>query len=282
MNPQLFFILGCQRSGTTLLRLVLDSHPRVVCFDEIKAYPILKNYSERGRIALPELPEQIQRAGFKIPRWTEQFRDGEFRDEGQPEICRNFYSGEKILFLIRDVRDVVVSMKKLKVGSAGTWLEFWPPRIVLCKLVRDPRFQETYRRELAILAKTEDAMTENAPITWTYKTKIIFDYFAAGFPLLPLFYDDLVTNPRRALGEVCSHLDIEWDERMLTHHELEHRELFPDGSTVGGTDPKARISSKAVKQWQAALTLAELDLIEEIAGETAQRLEALRRHSALV
>lgn len=277
MEPQLFFILGCQRSGTTLLRLVLESHPAVVCFDELKAYAVLKAYSERGRSALPALPEHVHRVGFKIPRFTEQLHDAELRDEGQPEICRNFYRGEKILFLIRDVRDVVVSMKKLKVGSAGTWLEFWPPRIVLLKMVRDPRFQQSYRRELAILARTEDSMTAIAALYWTYKTRPLLDYLAEGLPALPLFYDQMVKEPRRTFSAVCAHLGIDWDDRMLAHHELDHRELFDDGFTVGGTDPKARISAKAVNQWEAALTPAELDLIQQIAGETAQRMEGLRQ-----
>jgi len=276
-EPDLFFILGCQRSGTTLLRLVLDSHPQVLCFDELESYAVLKSYSQLGRSALPGVP---QRVGFKIPRWTEQFMDPEFRDEGQPETCRNFYRREKILFLVRDVRDVVVSMKKLKVGSAGTWLEFWPPRILLCKLVRNPYFQQRYRRELAILSETEDSMTAIAALYWTYKTRAIFDYLETGFPVLPLFYDDLVREPRRTLGAVCAHLEIDWDERMLAHHELEHRELLPDGSTVGGTDPKARISTRAVNQWEGTLTAQELAIIEDIAGETAQQSETLRHPSA--
>ena len=28
------FVLGCQRSGTTLLRFLLGSHPAVTCIDE--------------------------------------------------------------------------------------------------------------------------------------------------------------------------------------------------------------------------------------------------------
>jgi Sulfotransferase family len=36
-----FFVAGCQRSGTTLLRLVLECHPRVYCFDEAIGYRVL-------------------------------------------------------------------------------------------------------------------------------------------------------------------------------------------------------------------------------------------------
>jgi hypothetical protein len=144
-------------------------------------------------------------------------------------------------------------------------------------MVRDPLFQQCYRRELAALGKAEDSMTAIAALYWTYKNRCVFDYLEAGMPVLPLFYGELVKEPRRTLEAVCRHLEIGWDERMLAHHETDHRELFPDGLTVGGTDPKARISPRAVNQWEAVLTGPEITLIEEIAGETAQRLEALRR-----
>ncbi len=45
-KPKLFFILGCQRTGTTLMRLILESHSMVKCFDEPQCYEILKNHTE--------------------------------------------------------------------------------------------------------------------------------------------------------------------------------------------------------------------------------------------
>lgn len=39
-----FYIIGCQRSGTTLMRLILDSHPQVSCVDESSAYDLLLDH----------------------------------------------------------------------------------------------------------------------------------------------------------------------------------------------------------------------------------------------
>lgn len=36
-----FFITGCQRSGTTLLRLILEGHQDIRCFDETRSYGVL-------------------------------------------------------------------------------------------------------------------------------------------------------------------------------------------------------------------------------------------------
>ena len=60
-----FFILGCQRSGTTLLRLILEVHPDVFCYDELKGYAVLQG-------AIQEDLPHARLIGFKIPRWTEQ------------------------------------------------------------------------------------------------------------------------------------------------------------------------------------------------------------------
>ena len=101
-----FFITGCQRSGTTLLRLILGSHSKIYCYDEYFAYARLRDGNA------PEA-EGCEWVGFKIPRWSEQLSDPVLGDEGHEVVAKNFYEGEPIFFLIRDVRDVVASMASL-------------------------------------------------------------------------------------------------------------------------------------------------------------------------
>ncbi|MBF0635142.1 MAG: sulfotransferase, partial [Nitrospinae bacterium] len=63
-----FFISGCQRSGTTMLRLALESHPDVHCFDEIIGNDILVREA-KGEKAEFTVKEGATRIGFKIPRF---------------------------------------------------------------------------------------------------------------------------------------------------------------------------------------------------------------------
>ena len=74
--PQSFFIAGCQRSGTTLMRLILECHDQVSCFDELRSY---------GALAERPLLQDLagRKVGFKIPRWTEQLDAENLWDEGQ-------------------------------------------------------------------------------------------------------------------------------------------------------------------------------------------------------
>jgi hypothetical protein len=106
-----FFILGCQRTGTTLLRLILESHPDVFCYDELIGYAVLQ------KPAIETFP-QAPLVGFKLPCWTEQLTKPLLFDEGVDGSCRSFYGGEKILFLQRGVRDTIASMLKLRTGRS--------------------------------------------------------------------------------------------------------------------------------------------------------------------
>jgi hypothetical protein len=95
-----FFIVGCQRTGTTLLRLILETHPDVFCYDELNGYAVLQT-------SPVENPSLARLVGFKIPRWTEQLTRPILVDEGAEGFSNNFYRGEKILFLRRNVRDTI-------------------------------------------------------------------------------------------------------------------------------------------------------------------------------
>ena len=47
-NPPIFLV-GCQRSGTTMLRLVLDSHSRISCGPETRFLPDLRRIVDEQR-----------------------------------------------------------------------------------------------------------------------------------------------------------------------------------------------------------------------------------------
>src|SRR5450432_804888 len=138
-----FFILGCQRTGTTLIRLILDAHPEVFCYDELKGYAALQKCVQEN------LPH-VRLIGFKIPRWTEQLTHRVLFDEGLEGPCHNFYRGERILFLQRDVRDTIASMLKLKAGESN-WCDIWVPRIIEAKFAHDETFRLRYSAELDLI-----------------------------------------------------------------------------------------------------------------------------------
>jgi Sulfotransferase domain len=259
-----FFIAGCQRSGTTLLRLVLESHPDVFCLDEDTSYPVL---AAGDRVTT----SGWRKVGFKVPRFSEQFAEPLAADEGLGVTVPAFYKGEPIVYLYRDPRDVVASMVKLRMSETQTWLEFCA-RPILESKIRRPEFAERYAAEIAKLRFHGDALPLVGGLYWKYKTEPLFDYQRRGWPVLPLRYEDLVAAPRRQLRRVASFLGLDWDERLLNHHRLPHTELYPDGTAMGNTDPHKPIALDSVGQWKAHLSADDVAGIWSVAGDLSKRL----------
>jgi len=100
-------ITGCQRSGTTLLNLILDSHPQIRGMDEWEFEETLVDEYLTG-------PEYHPCVAFKLPKVSYLI----------PAL--QSIPGIKVLWCIRDPRDVVTSMVRLqqdiKVGIRGKLL----------------------------------------------------------------------------------------------------------------------------------------------------------------
>ncbi len=88
-------ITGCQRSGTTLLHLILDSHPRIHSIDE-------SGYAADKVDDYLENPDFHPFVSLKLPRFASNLAC----------LTRNL-SELKVLWCIRDPRDVIASMVNL-------------------------------------------------------------------------------------------------------------------------------------------------------------------------
>ncbi len=262
MPDRCFFILGCQRSGTTLLRLILECHSQIYCYDEITAYRALaaRDFSASGA---------AERVGFKIPRWTEQLTQARLSDAGQAESAERFYGGHKLLFLLRDARDTVASMLRLG-ADGGSWLSVWGQRILDAKL-RDPDFRQRYTPEIARLDSTADRLAVQGALYWKYKTQAYFDYRALGFPVIPVRYRTLVSAPEPALRRVVTFLGLDWQDALIHPENQPHGERFASGLTVGDTDPTRSIDTRSLRRGET-LTPRQQGAILSIAGDLNQQV----------
>ena len=259
-----FFILGCQRSGTTLLRLVLECHSKICCFDELMAYRILAS----GHY---ERPGGVDRVGFKIPRWTEQLTEPLLRDFGLAEEARNIYTGQPILFLQRDVRDTIVSMLNLRIG-ASCWLETWGLPILEWKINTQAAFRQKYAADIECWRNASDRLVASGALYWKYKNSAYLEHAARGFRLLRVRYEELVSESEPVLHRICEFLGVAFEDQLMNHSGMAHAELLEGGLAVGGTDPARSIDTRSVGQWKRVLTESQLQDIRSIAGDLEERL----------
>lgn len=262
--PARFFIAGSQRTGTTLLRLVLESHPAVHCLDESTGYRAL---AERATVA----PPGVRRVGFKVPMWTEWLGES---SPAEPEAA-GVYDGEPIVFLLRDVRDTVSSMLRLKSTASQSWLESWG-RPILEAAIRDrPGFRDRFAWEIDLLRRLGDPAAGVGALYWKFKTLAYFDHLDRGRPVCPVPYERLVADPEPHLRRVLESLDLPWDPAVLDHPRRAHAEVFADGLTVGHTDPNRAIDGRSVGRWREDISAVDMRVILAVAGDLNERIAAL-------
>jgi len=249
-----FLIVGCQRSGTTLLRLIFDSHPDIACYDETRSYQIL------GGTYLPEIRPVI---GLKVPQLTEQLCSDRLRDDSavrNTEIgLPNAYSNEPVVFVVRDPRDTVASMIALR-----GWLDRYGLPVLAAK-TKDACFRRRYAKPLSLIQGSRFPRVAAAALIWRYKTDSLNDYLRRGMAIQPLSYERLVADPEPELRRVCKFIGVRWDPVLLRHSDCPHRDLHQNGKATGNTDPYRPIDGRSLRRFEACLNLDELREVAEIA-----------------
>jgi hypothetical protein len=232
------FIVGFPRSGTTLLRALLDAHPDVALVNEpeiIRAmcWSGLTVRSTLAPGACPDLYRHLTEVGLcrrhlaRLPRavlasclWCRK-----------PRSFRQLYE----CLLPRASGALVWGEKSL--GNAfflPSIHEMYPSGLVV-EIVRDPRgaLLSYYRKKLAASADARPPFTRSAvrffarqTLKWMAWTDVVGDATArlpSGF-VLRVAYEQLVREPAAVLARLCRALGIDYDAGMLA---LERRRADP-------------------------------------------------------
>jgi hypothetical protein len=261
------FVVGCPRSGTTLLRAMLDSHPELAIPGEsyfiVELAPAfaprgrrrfnLKRCTtaivEHSRFVQWELPAETVRAAFEVARPTDfagalrvlyatyaAARDKPRYGDKTPNyvldipVLAELFDEGRFVHVVRDGRDVALSV---------TGIEGWGP------------------------AKVEGAAR--------YWARHVEAGRAAGRELgaeryLEVRYDDLVERPEPTLRTVCGFLGLAFDPAMLDYpgrfDELVASNLQPELH-----ERLRRPPTRGLRSWREQMAGADVAAFEAIAGD---------------
>ena len=261
------FVLGHERSGTTMLRAMLDSHPDLAVPPEAHSVVPLLGHHERP-LDLDDLFTSFATdkyfADWQLPMESVEFLRHDPRVTTRADAIAGLYfayarahgkaryadktpshivelellaqrfPNAQFLHIVRDGRDVAASMVTMTFGAS--------------------RFAEAAR-------------------TWRRKT---VRAHRLGQTLGPkryreIHYEDLVANPRGTLEEVCNYLDLPFDARMLDYHvradDLLHG--LRDTHHIQGI---RRPPTAGIRDWHVDVAPHDIAVFDEIAGEALDLL----------
>jgi hypothetical protein len=243
------FVVGVGRSGTTLLRLMLDAHPELTIPPEThfvadlialcgpdgapagEVGDLLVEHRQWGDFGLDSaaLRERLAEGGATVSGASalRAFYGLYAEDQGKPRW------GDKTPGHLTEMRSI-----------AGTL-----PEARFVHLIRDGRDVLASRRRL--LAAAGRPQVDAAQVAAGWRRRIDrgrrqgrrLDHY------LEIRFEDLVAEPRATLIRVCELIDLAFDDAMLHHHERASRRLGEmDRDIDAGDGMRARSAAERAGQ----------------------------------
>ena len=251
---------GSPRSGTTLLRVMLDSHSNIYCGPEsnlflqprVKTKKVIKGLSWRFDVSINKI-ELLLKSSECLAEFIERFFNELCFDHGKkrwgektPRNVLNIgyifkhFPKSKFIHVIRDGRDVVCSLRKLpgRKYVNGGFVMFdierpfdecvtrWVNHIIAGKIFfNDPRYHE-------------------------------------------ILYEDLCKHPKNTLKKLCKFIDEPYDVQMLRYYESNHLPKSRDDNMyyhVAGT--KKSVYIKSIERWRKEFTKDEKIQFKKLGGD---------------
>ncbi len=255
------FLLGHDRSGTTMLRLILDRgdvaippesmflldvDPRQPAEDVLRAawsHPRVQLWGLAGEP--PALPQGLNgadafRFAVSAPFVAYAEREGTTRwgDKTPAYIAHvdrlaAIWPDARFVVLVRDGRDVALSVMKVPFGANNVWA--------------------AARSWAGAVRQGRDA--------------------AARYPgrVLEVRYEDLVTNPEQEIATTCNFLGLEYSPDMLAIEHTDRSKVVED-QAAWFTNVWAGITTAAVGKWRTELTPRQVEVFESVAGNELRAL----------
>ncbi len=228
-GPAPVFLVGFPRSGTTLLEQILAAHPAIVTVEEndnlSELYPLLGGGAEplRTLAGLSQADLAAYRAAYRQSlQAAAGSHPGRLVIDKQPlytallPVIGMLFPGARIIFAVRDPRDVVISCYQQNFGMNEAMYQFLDLETAV----------EYYDLVMAIGEKS-----------------------LAGFPLRchHIFYESLIDDLRGTVSALLTFLDLQWDDKVL---EFATRSRGRHIDTPSGSQVRKPVGGEAIGKYR--------------------------------
>jgi hypothetical protein len=277
------FIVGCPRSGTTLLRLMLDAHPLIAIPPETHFIIDLLDLDP----ADPEVRMHFFRATVQGPRWMDFHLDADtFRQHLEAIEPFTIDAGLRVFYrLYADRRGKPRwGDKTPEYGSHMARISDLLPAARFVHVVRDGR-------DVACSLRTvwwgpgdhfeAHASFWHARVTECRRQGALCPYY------YEVQFETLVHEPETTIRKVCQFLELPYSALMLEYHRTAAERmaelsdtLRPDGTVIGRREDRLRIHERTqhppdrdrVGRWRSELTARQIERVQQVAGPLLSEL----------
>lgn len=254
------FVVGSPRSGTSLLRVILNRHPAISLCDEThffyyvytrrRAFGDLSDEDNRRRLIERYLAiHRIQRIGMDVPALSD-------------ELMRHGTSYATFFSTI--LKFYAVAKGKRRHGEKTPHhalytqtLCDWYPHCKVIHLIRDPR---DVVGSLLRMPWANNSVTANAR-SWLLYTRSA-EQISQSSNYCLVRYEDLVQNPEVELKRICTFIDEAYHPAMLDSDSNEGKQEV--ASEWWFQRAKRPVTNDRVGKWREQLTPEQIALIEWI------------------
>lgn len=266
------FILGCPRSGTTLLRVMLNAHPRIAIPPETRF--LIPAYLRRRRFGtLCDAANRRRLADFVVTRPDSRFRRLRVpAEEAKAEITAAPPTLGSCLAAPFDA--YARSRGKQRWGDKRPFYYSFVDE--LDRLFPEAQFVHVVRDGRACTASLKRPPfgydSHRAMVTWL---NAVHSCRKSGDRLGPeryheVRYEDLVAEPESQLRDLCTFLGEVFDRSMLAPEEVVDQ-VVPSGFEQHG-QIKAGVNQASVAKWRQELTSREVATLEAAGGDWLRAL----------
>jgi len=271
-NPYVF-IVGCSRSGTTLLRRILDAHRQIAIIPESQWIPRFfeqrKGLTSDGLVTPQLLPYLLDH-----PRFTKLcIGAGELRRmlaTGQPPSYADFVSRIFDLYGKHRCKSLVGDKTPGYVRRTETLHALWPAARFV-HLIRDGRdvclsvadWPKAQKKKPGVFATWKEDSVSTTAFWWELSVRAGRQAASLLGPELyyEMRYESLIDNTEEECNALCAFLKLPYDDAMLRFHEGRTR-------TKAGLDAKHAWLpiTPGLRNWRSQMPASDVERFEAAAG----------------